>query len=45
LCGCEIWFLASREHRSRVFVSRVVRRMFDVGGWKGQRDTEDSVDI
>jgi hypothetical protein len=43
LCGCEIWFLTSREeHRLRVFASRVVG-IFDVRGRKGQRDAEDSV--
>jgi hypothetical protein len=54
LCGFEFWFLTSRkEHRLRVFVSRaiglrvfvgrVVRRIFGVRGRKGQRDAEDSV--
>jgi hypothetical protein len=29
LCGCETWFLTSREeHRLRVFENRVLRRIF-----------------
>jgi len=42
--GVKFGFLTSREeHRLRVFVSRVVRRIFDVRGRKGQTDTENSV--
>jgi len=29
-CGCEIWFLTSRKHKLRVFMSGVVRRIFDM---------------
>jgi len=33
LCGCEIWCVMSREeHRLRVCESRVVVRIFGVGG-------------
>jgi hypothetical protein len=40
-CGCETWFLKLRQgHRLRVYVSRVVRRIFGRGrdgiirGWE-----------
>jgi hypothetical protein len=42
--GVKFGFLHKGKNRLRVFVSRAVRRIFDVlGGRKGQRDAEDSV--
>jgi hypothetical protein len=40
LCGCEAWFLTSREHRIEMPESRVSRKIFElkrnevIGGWR-----------
>jgi hypothetical protein len=47
LCGCETWSLTIRkEHRQRVFETRVLRRIFGlkrdevVGGWRKLHNEE-----